>query len=124
MTFTARRPRTPISAGIAFTLSAWNEFFLRALAFIQSSEKKTGAGHPVARRQPAFACRPGGNYRGACALMAGALLGSIPVRQLLYQTNCRLVMTFEPDRGGEGIEPVRRDDEPRRKAGPPEMLRP
>jgi multiple sugar transport system permease protein len=64
-----------ISAGIfAFTLS-WNEF-IYALAFIQSSEKKTV---PVAVLTQLV---QGDDYQWG-ALMAGALLGSIPVA-LLY----------------------------------------
>jgi multiple sugar transport system permease protein len=60
-----------ISAGIfAFTLS-WNEF-IYALAFIQSSEKKTV---PVAVLTQLV---QGDDYQWG-ALMAGALLGSIPV---------------------------------------------
>ena len=64
-----------ISAGIfAFTLS-WNEF-IYALAFIQSSEKKTV---PVAVLTQLV---QGDDYQWG-ALMAGALFGSIPVA-LLY----------------------------------------
>jgi multiple sugar transport system permease protein len=64
-----------ISAGIfAFTLS-WNEF-IYALAFIQSSEKKTV---PVAVLSQLV---QGDDYQWG-ALMAGALFGSIPVA-LLY----------------------------------------
>ena len=64
-----------ISAGIfAFTLS-WNEF-IYALAFIQSSEKKTV---PVAVLTQ---LAQGDDYQWG-ALMAGALFGSIPVA-LLY----------------------------------------
>ena len=64
-----------ISAGIfAFTLS-WNEF-IYALAFIQSSEKKTV---PVAVLPQLV---QGDDYQWG-ALMAGALFGSIPVA-LLY----------------------------------------
>jgi len=64
-----------ISAGIfAFTLS-WNEF-IYALAFIQSSEKKTV---PVAVLTQLV---QGDDYQWG-SLMAGALLGSIPVA-LLY----------------------------------------
>jgi multiple sugar transport system permease protein len=60
-----------ISAGIfAFTLS-WNEF-IYALAFIQSSEKKTV---PVAVLTQLV---QGDDYQWG-SLMAGALLGSIPV---------------------------------------------
>ena len=64
-----------ISAGIfAFTLS-WNEF-IYALAFIQSSEKKTV---PVAVLTQLV---QGDDYQWG-ALMAGALFGSLPVA-LLY----------------------------------------
>ncbi len=64
-----------LSAGIfAFTLS-WNEF-IYALAFIQSSEKKTV---PVAVLTQLV---QGDDYQWG-ALMAGALFGSIPVA-LLY----------------------------------------
>ena len=65
-----------ISAGIfAFTLS-WNEF-IYALAFIQSSEKKTV---PVAVLTQLV---QGDDYQWG-PLMAGALFGSIPGRALLY----------------------------------------
>ena len=64
-----------ISAGIfSFTLS-WNEF-IYALAFIQSSEKKTV---PLAVLTQLV---QGDDYHWG-ALMAGALFGSIPVA-LLY----------------------------------------
>ena len=63
-----------ISAGIfAFTLS-WNEF-IYALTFIQSSREQDGAG-----RRPDRAGR-GDVYQWG-ALMAGALLGSLPVVML------------------------------------------
>ena len=67
----ARGPRTYLSAGIfSFTLS-WNEF-IYALAFIQSSEKKTV---PVAILTELIS---GDVYQWG-ALMAGSLMGSLPV---------------------------------------------
>ena len=82
-----------ISAGIfAFTLS-WNEF-IYALAFIQSAENKTV---PVAVLTQLV---EGDVYHWG-SLMAGALLGSIPVAivlQLLRRALCQ-----QPDRGGEGV---------------------
>ena len=84
-----------ISAGIfAFTLS-WNEF-IYALAFIQSAENKTV---PVAVLTQLV---EGDVYHWG-SLMAGALLGSIPVALVLLLL--RRALRLEPDRRGEGIRP-------------------
>ena len=82
-----------ISAGIfAFTLS-WNEF-IYALTFIQSSENKTvpvGVLTELVR----------GDVYEWGALMAGALIGSLPV-VILYSFFVELLRLVD-DRRGEGI---------------------
>ena len=75
-----------ISAGIfSFTLS-WNEF-IYALGFIQSGEKKTV---PVAILTELLIS--GDVYQWG-ALMAGSLLGSLPVA-IFYSFFCRLLCLF------------------------------
>ena len=82
-----------ISAGIfAFTLS-WNEF-IYALAFIQSTDKKTV---PVAILTELVT---GDVYQWG-ALMAGSLLGSVPVA-LIYSFFVEYVCLVD-DRSGQGI---------------------
>ncbi len=82
-----------ISAGIfAFTLS-WNEF-IYALAFIQSTDKKTV---PVAILTELVT---GDVYQWG-SLMAGALLGSIPVA--LFYSIFVEYLRVEHDRRGEGV---------------------
>ena len=82
-----------ISAGIfAFTLS-WNEF-IYALAFIQSTDKKTV---PVAILTELVT---GDVYQWG-ALMAGSLLGSVPVA-LIYSFFVEYYVLVD-DRSGQGI---------------------
>jgi len=88
-----------ISAGIfAFTLS-WNEF-IYALAFIQSTEKKTV---PVAILTELVT---GDVYQWG-SLMAGSLLGSVPVAIIYF---LRGVLCVVDDRRGEGVAGARGPD--------------
>ena len=82
-----------ISAGIfSFTLS-WNEF-IYALAFIQSSANKTV---PVAILTELVS---GDVYQWG-ALMAGSLLGSLPVA--IFYSLVRRLLRVVADRRGEGM---------------------
>ena len=83
-----------ISAGIfAFTLS-WNEF-IYALTFISSSENKTVPVGVITELVE-------GDVYHWGALMAGALLGSLPVAVRLFVL--RRVLRRRHDRRGEGVE--------------------
>ena len=82
-----------ISAGIfSFTLS-WNEF-IYALAFIQSSANKTV---PVAILTELVS---GDVYQWG-ALMAGSLLGSLPVA--IFYSPVRRLLSLVADRRREGV---------------------